>query len=409
MKKILYFDKPVLAKGRNVIGIDIGKNKHSAAAVTVQGELLATLATFTNDREGVDRLENLVLKTAGEPKDILFALEATGHYWMALYHELTRRGYHGVVLNPIQTNGEARTRIRKTKTDKRDAEGIARFILTGKAHAARIPDEKTQELRVLTRRRLQLMQMKGNIERGAQSLTDRVFPEYDRCFSKPFLSSSRAMICTIGFSPSSILKDEAQTKELLKNVSRGKLKSEVIDGLLQQAKQTIGTQQGEQVINHELRATMELLEYLEQQIAAIETELKQRMEKSDSPLLSLGIGPVLAATIHAESDPISDFPTARQYAAYAGQEPSTYESGEMRGTQTHISKRGSPYLRNALYQSAFVVYQKHAHFERIYSRFRKKGQKHTSALVTVTRRLSLVVWRMLKDNRKFTKRAPKKE
>ena len=408
MNDFRFYDRPVLARGRNVVGIDIGKNKHAAVAVKPQGEKIASLASFTNDREGVERLEAQVLKSAGGPRRVIFAMEATGHYWMALYHELVRRGYRGVVLNPIQTHGEARTRIRKTKTDKHDAEGIARFILTGKAHAARIPDEDTAELRILVRRRHRLLQMKGDIERAAQSLTDRVFPEYDRCLCKPFLSSARAMIRAVGLSPREIIGQEELTREVLARVSRGQLKPERIDTLIQHARDSIGIRQTGRVIDDELRATIDLIEDFELQIAEIESELERRMEEIASPLGSLGIGPSLAATIHAESDPASDFPSARQYAAYAGLEPSTCDSGEMRGARTPISKRGSPHLRHALYLSAFSIYRKHKYFHRIYRRFRKKGHKHTEALVVVTRRLALVVWRMLKDNRPFTKRPPKR-
>jgi len=408
MNVFRFYDRPVFAKGHNVVGIDIGKYKHSAGAVSTHGEKIASLASFTNDREGVERLDAQVLKPAGGPRKVIFAMEATGHYWMALYHELVRRGYRGVVLNPIQTHGEARTRIRKTKTDKRDAEGIARFILTGKAHAARIPDEDTAELRILVRRRHRLVQMKGDIERAAQSLTDRVFPEYDRCLSKPFLASARAMIRAVGLSPKKIADDPEVTREVLARAGRGRLKPERIDTLIQRAHDSIGIRQAGDVIDDELRATIDLIEDFELQIAELDDELEQRMEERASPLPSLGIGPSLAAAIHAESDPASDFPSARQYAAYAGLEPSTFESGNMRGTRTHISKRGSPHLRHALYLSAFSVYRKHEYFHRIYRRFRKKGHKHTEALVVVTRRLALVVWRMLKDNRPFTKRPPKR-
>lgn len=399
----------VLARGRNVVGIDIGKNKHSAVAISAQGEKLASLAIFTNDNEGINILQERVLAIAGSPKKILFALEATGHYWMAIYHELVRRGYQGVVLNPIQTNGEARTRIRKTKTDKRDAEGIARFILTGKAHATRIMEEATAELRIMTRRRYQLLQMKNNLERNAQSLTDRIFPEYDRCFSEPFLTSGRTLIREIGLSPCAIVDQEAEARELLYHTSRKQLKLPVIDRFIQHAKDSIGIGIGEATINQELRSTIDMIEYVEQQISTIDQELKARMAERDTPLLSLGIGAPLAALIHAESDPIEDFHTARQYAAYAGLEPSTFESGEMRVLRTHISKRGSPHLRRALYLSAMGLYKKHAYFERIYLKFRKKGHQHNSAIVIVARHIAMVIWRMLKDNRKFSKRPPKKE
>jgi transposase len=408
MKDLRFYDQPVFAKGRNVVGIDIGKNKHSAYAIASGGETIAALAIFTNDREGVDRLEASVLKSAGGPRKLLFAMEATGHYWMALYHELVRRGYRGVVLNPIQTHGEARTRIRKTKTDKRDAEGIARFILTGKAHAARIPDERTLELRILVRRRHQLVQMKGDTERAAQSLTDRVFPEYDRCFCKPFLPSARAMIRAVGIGPNGLLRDRDLTAEILTRASRKRFAPDRIENLLGEAERSIGIGLAEDVVSDEIRQTLDLIEELELQIAEIEYQLECRMEEKASPLLSLGINASLAAAIHAESDPASDFPSGRQYAAYAGLEPSTFESGQMKGTRTHISKRGSPHLRRALYLSAFSVYRKHEYFHRIYRRFRKKGHKHNDALVIVARRLALVVWRLLKDNRPFTKRPPKR-
>ncbi len=261
---------PILARGRAVVGIDIGKRKHAAAAVSPQGQVLARIAAFSNDRAGIEQLEREVLaKTAGPGGKTLVAMEATGHYWLPLYHELQRRGYACVVLNPIQTNARSGVRIRKTKTD---------YI-------------------------------------------------------------------------------------------------ETVDG----------------------------------QIDGIENDLEIRVASIDSPLPSLGIRSVLAATIHAESDPISDFRGPDQYVAYAGFDPSVRESGDTIHGRSKISKRGSPTLRRALYLSAFAVYQKHDYFHRIYHKHRKKGRGHTSGLVVVAHKLARVIWRMLTDNRKFTKRPPKKK
>ena len=403
-----YKDCPVLARGRAVVGIDIGKRKHSAFAVGPQGQKMASLASFDNDRTGVDRLEAVVLRVAGPPTEILFAMEATGHYWMPLYHELVRRGYEGVALNPIQTHGEARTRIRKTKTDHKDAEGIARFILTGKAHATRIPDEETEELRIMTRRLHQLTRMKGDIERAAHSLIDRAFPEYSGCFSKPFLPSARKLILEVGLTPDRIAREPDGVRDLLRRAGRGRLSDTTINDLIMRAQTSIGIGRAGMVINEELSTTVEIIEELEMQIVLLDARLTSIMEERESPLMSLGIGPAMAATIHAESDPASDFPSARQYAAYAGLEPDTFQSGAMKGTRTRISKRGSPHLRNALYQTAFVTYRRHDCFHRMYKRFRKEGHKHKSALVIVARHVAMVIWRMLVDNRPFSKRPPKR-
>jgi transposase len=95
----------------------------------------ARLNVFENNKAGIDLLEQKVLvPVTGRSKPII-AMEATGTYWNALHDELQRRGYNGVVLNPIQTNTREQKQIRKTKTDKIDSELIARTILAGDAQA----------------------------------------------------------------------------------------------------------------------------------------------------------------------------------------------------------------------------------------------------------------------------------
>jgi len=86
---------------RNIVGIDIGKRKHAATAITPKGEVIASLKSFENNQAGVDLLERQVLQPATNRSKPLIAMEATGQYWSALHDELQRRGYSCVVLNPI--------------------------------------------------------------------------------------------------------------------------------------------------------------------------------------------------------------------------------------------------------------------------------------------------------------------
>ncbi len=106
-------------------------------------------------------------------------------------------------------------------------------------------------------------------------------------------------------------------------------------------------------------------------------------------------------------DPIADFACADQYVAYAGLDPSIHDSGDTLHWRGKISKRGSPVLRHSLYLAAFVVYRKHNCFRRIYSKHRSKGKGHRKALVIVARHVACVIWRLLTDDRPFTKRPPK--
>jgi transposase len=400
--------QPVRARGRAIVGIDIGKRKHAATALSPQGEIIAQLASFPNTREGLQLLETRVLRKAGRPQKVLVVMEATGHYWICLHAELQRRGYVCVVLNPVQTNARCNARIRKTRNDRIDSASIARAILAGDAKATRVPDQKTSELRLLVRHRRRLLQAASDMERYAHTLVDRIFPEYADVFCKPFLTCGLKLIRQIGLSPAKIVQREPEVRELLRTASRGRLAPEKIDRLFQVARDSIGSRVAEDVVDGQLASIFDYLDTVRKQITGIQDELELRMESMDSPLLSLGISNVLAATIHAESDPIGDFDTADQYVAYAGLDPSLHDSGDTIHKRKRISKRGSPVLRHALYLAAFVVCGKHQYFHRIYHKHRRRGKTHRYALVVVARRLARVIWRLLTDGRPFKKRPPQK-
>ena len=405
----------VVVDHRNIVGIDIGKRKHAATAITPQGAVIASLNVFENNKEGVDLLEREVLVPAGDKNKPLVALEATGMYWNALHDELTRRGYHCVVLNPIQTMRWGQKRIRKTKTDRIDSEIIARTILAGDAQATLVPDEPMWELRLLVRHRWRLIRSQNTILLYAISLVDRVFPELEGVFSKPFLRSVRTLIREVGLTPDVLAANQKQVRDVLEKASRKRLSSETIDDLLQRAKTSIGTRQGEAVVNNQLRMIVDYLDFMDDQVEQISRELRCRMEALNSPIMSLGIGPEIAATILAESGAVERFAGPREYAAFCGLDPSVRDSGDSIHGISHISKRGSPLLRWALYMAAIAVYKKHRDFGKIYLRHTKqqpKGRRqkgHRYALIAVAHKVARVTWRIMKDNRPFTKNPPKRE
>ena len=393
---------------RNIVGIDIGKRKHAATAVTPKGAVIASLKSFENNRAGVDLLERQVLHPATGRSKPLVAMEATGQYWNALHDELQRRGYSCVVLNPIQTGNHGNKRIRKTKTDSVDSEMIARTILGGDAQATLVPDESIYELRLLVRHRWRMIRVHGVVLRYAIGLLDRVFPEYEGIFCKPFLPSIRTLIREVGLTPRVLVSKKADVMQTLEKASRKRLSSETIEELLKRARQSIGTRQGESVVNDQFRMIADYLDFVEGQIETICEELRNRMETLDCPLMTLGIGAVVAATILAESGDITRFPGPGEYAAFCGLDPSVKDSGDSIRGVSHISKRGSPLLRWALYISAPTMLSKHRDFARIYERHINRHKGHRFALIAVAHKLARVIWRLMKDGRKFSKRPPKR-
>ena len=393
---------------RNIVGIDIGKRKHAATAVTPKGIVIASLKSFENNRAGVELLERQVLQPATNRSKPMIAMEATGQYWNALHDELQRRGYTCVVLNPIQTSNRGNKKIRPAKTDPLDSALIARTILAGDAQATLVPDEAIYELRLLVRHRWRMIKVHGAVLRYAIGLLDQVFPEYDGVFCKPFLTSVRALIREVGLTPKVLLSKKAEVILTLQKASRKQLSLETIDDLLKRAKDSIGTRQGESVINGQFRLVVDYLDFVETQVQAINKELKSKMETLGRPLMSLGMGAEVAATILAESGDLTRFPGPSEYAAFCGLDPSVRDSGDTVRGVSHISKRGSPLLRWALYVSAQTMVNKHRDFARIYERHVNRYKGHRFALIAVAHKLARVIWRLAKDGRNFTKRPPKR-
>ena len=400
-------DRPVQPDGRHAVGIDIGLQSHAAAALTQAGCAFGRQIMFTNDRRGVDRLETELLQRLDGPDKVLIGMEATGHYWMPLYFELQRRGYRSIVINPIQTRAQFRTRIRKTKTDRLDARSIARLVLSGEAHAARVPDERTFALRLRARHYWRLLDLRSDLARFTYSLLDQLFPEFHHHFSEPLNTTTRALLRQIGLTPQMLAENPDEVSALIRTASRNRIPAASIAALLNKARASIGTRRAEDVLVTQLRNTLTLIEEFETQISALDLELQALPQVALSPLQSLGLAPSLIATLHGEADPISDFPHAWQFAAYTGLDPSCYNSGQMHSTHTPISKRGSPYLRRALYLAACSVYCRITAFQRLYQRHRQKGRHHTDAMVVVAHKLARVIWRLLTDQRDFRARPPK--
>ena len=398
----------VLVDHRNIVGIDIGKRTHAATAVTAKGAVIASLKLFDNNRTGVDLLERQVLQPATSRSKPLIAMEATGQYWNALHDELQRRGYSCVVLNPIQTGNRGSKRIRKTKTDPVDSELIARTILAGDAQATLVPDESIYELRLLVRHRWRMIRVHGVVLRYAIGLLDRVFPEYDGLFCKPFLPSVRTLIREVGLTPVTLRLKQDAVIQTLQKASRKRLSPETIEELLNRAKHSIGTRQGGRIVNEQFCMVVDYLDFVEGQVQLINEKLKERMSALDSPLMSLGIGAEIAATILAESGDIARFPGPGEYSAFCGLDPSVRDSGDSIRGVSHISKRGSPLLRWALYVSAQTMVKKHRDFKKIYERHVNRHKGHRFALIAVAHKLARVIWRLVRDGRAFTKRPPKR-
>jgi transposase len=137
-------------------------------------------------------------------------------------------------------------------------------------------------------------------------------------------------------------------------------------------------------VRHADRAIAEALDRLEQHVASIP-----------------GVGPVLAATIVAEIGDIDRFRSVEALVAYAGLDPSVFASGQFQGRRQHLSKRGSPYLRRALFLATHSAQLRNPDLHAYLHRKLAAGKPYKAAVIATAHKLLARLYVVLKEGRPF--------
>jgi len=380
-------------------GIDVAKRKHAVVILDERGQIHKPVFETENTHAGMDLLLD-VLQKLGEPVSI--GLEATGHYWLSLYDVLTKKGYEVVVLNPLQIAAYRKSGIRKVKNDRTDAVWIADFVRIAHLPPASRDIPTLLQLRELSRFRYWLAEQIGDCKRKLLTILDRVFPEYEKLFSSVFITSSRAMLQEAVSAQDFADFDLQELTALLAKTSRGRFGAGKAEQIQAQARQSIGVGFLANAAQVEMRCLLAQLELLEDQEAEIDQVLTALMESLPQHILSIpGVGLPTGAAILSEIGDVNRFENADKLVAYAGIDATVHQSGQFQATEMHMSKRGSPYLRLALWQAASMCLKHNQELRAYYDKKRQEGKAHGTALGAVCRKLLLRVYVILKEKRPY--------
>jgi transposase len=381
------------------VGIDIAKRTHEACFMGQDGRQIGKARRFANTRPG---LRALLQDLQQLPEPVTIGLEATGHYWLALHDELARAGHTVQVLNPLQTHAYRKTTIRKVKSDRKDAWLIADVVRIGRGRAAYVPDETILQLRELTRFRWTLVDQVGDAKRRILTILDRVFPEYETLFSDVFIKSSRALLERATTAAEFADANVDELTAVLKHKSRGRLGADKAEAVQMAARDSLGMTRLGGVASFELRALLDQITFLEQQVAAVEQQIETLLATIEQHLTDIkGISPIMAASLIAEIGDVQRFRRFESLVAYTGIDPSVFASGEFKATETHMSKRGSPHLRRALWLSAITASQSNPDLAEYLQRRLDEGKPWGTVMGAVARKLLSRIYVVLKQNRPY--------
>lgn len=385
------------------LGIDIAKNTHVASLMDEKGKTIFKGFSFSNTIEGGKSILEIVKKHT-DFSNVVVGMEATGHYWLSIYSFLYDYNFNSIhVINPIQTDGWRKgSEIRKRKNDTIDSVLIADLIRYGDFVETTLSNEDLYSLRNICRMRNYLIQSTGDLKRKVICVLDQVFPEYQHIFSNTFGTTSKQLL--LGYSSTSDFENISveDLTETLENLSRKKIGQSTAEKLINSAQNSFGVTFSIKSFKFQLKLLIEQIKFIDDQVKECDEKIKELMEKIKSPITTIpGIGPVLGAIIISEFGDISRFDKPSKLVAFAGIDATVSQSGEFEGTHNVMSKRGSPYLRKALFQAALVASNTDPVLKDYYQKKRAEGKHHKTCIGAVARKLCNIIYAVLKNDKPY--------
>ncbi|MEH7387710.1 IS110 family transposase [Bacillus sp. JJ1521] len=404
-----------------VVGLDISKGESQVQAFLDKGKPYRKSFKIDHTLKGLNSLvsflEDIKQESGKKPSVIL---EATGHYQSAVVQFLEERGYLLIIINPLISYKAKGSSLRKVKTDAIDAYLLCELFYKEELEPYKKRGVQLLNLRNLTRQHENITGVMIQTKLQFQAVLEQVFPEYKGVFGDLY---SVVSLLTLSEFPSSedilgvseeVISDKIY--ELCRSRSKRWAKEKAI-----QLKAAAARNPFEKTVylSHILSIDMYIkmiLQYKEH-LSKLESEidaLAKEIEEYNIIKSIHGIGEKIAATIISEIGEIDRFNNPKKLVAFAGVDPSVFESGKFTATKNRITKRGSSRLRHALYMAVRCairdcrkkkttdeIFPRNKKMREFYDRKRAEGKPFKVAMIACVNKLLHWIFAMLKSKSTF--------
>ena len=381
------------------VGIDIAKNTHWASAMNSDGEILLEPFSFQNNNEGFQKFISKL--TNFDKQKMLIGLESTAHYGENIISYLFNLDYKIGIINPIQTSNLRKSNIRKTKNDKVDTFIIIKSLSLNNYNLVTTRDINNIKLKGLSRSRHNLIVMRSRSKIQLASFIDQLFPELNQFFKGNLHLNVSYQLLKDFSSPKQISSLHlTKLSNILHDNSHGRYNKQDAIRLRDLAKNSVGVDNP--TLSLQIKQAILQIELYSAQIEEVEKLSKQILDEMKSKLLTIpGMSYNQATVIHGFIGDINRFNKSCQLLAYAGLDPSTYQSGNFEARSTRMSKRGNSLLRYNLVYAAHNLVLHNKTFKEYYDLKRSQGKSHYCALGHCAHKLVRIIFKMLKSNVNF--------
>ena len=384
------------------VGIDVAKDKHDCIILDGNGVVLVDSFIFTNNMDGFNLLFEKINLVTDDLENVKIGLEATGHYSYNILGFLTEKGLTTYVLNPLHTNLYRKgISLRKTKTDKVDASTIAMMIMHEQFLKSYSNISYHNEgLKSLTRYRFDLVAQRAKLKVSVARLVNILFPELESLVSGLHLKAVYALLSEYPSANQIANAHLTKLTNLLYENSRGHFSKEFAINLREVAQRSIGSNINAK--SFELKQTISRIQEMNVLVENTDKEIKSILGLIGSTILTIpGISHTLGAMIIAEIGDMDRFDSPDKILAYAGMSPSTYQSGKLESTYAKMEKRGSKYLRYALFNAAKFVCNWDPTFKAYLAKKRAEGKHYSVAISHVAKKLVRLIFALHKSGQGY--------
>jgi transposase len=387
---------------RLLVGIDVSKDFFSTAGINSEGKESFS-RSYSMDSNGFDDLLKTITSHCEDLSKVIVAMESTGCYHINLFSFLTSQGIRTMVVNPLLIANFAKLSLRKTKTDKKDAMTIARFLMDHHEEVSHLSlSQDHQDLRDLSRERESLCHLIAATKVEIKRVLRTTFPELESIGNL----YTGAMLRFLQQYPSARLVRGAKLRAIakaLKGPYVGDKLTFSTEDILRAAKTSIGTVSPakEIILQGKIATLLHLQERLDEMTKLL-IDLCKATRIDDLKILRSikGVGPKTAAPFLAEMGEVQHYASHKKLIAFTGIDPSLHESGNYIG-MSKLSKRGNRHLRRAVYLMTSAVVSKNPFFKAYFLRRKREGLPPQKALFATAHKLLRVIFAMLSNRTYF--------
>ncbi|WP_276717022.1 IS110 family transposase [Caloranaerobacter azorensis] len=398
-----------------IVGIDVAKKEHWCRITDYRGVDLVKPFKINNNINGFEGLIRKIItcKEKNKLNKVIAGMEPSGHYWKALgwYLKLNENIEELVGVNPYHVKQSKELDDNSpTKSDKKDAQVIARLIRDGRFFDMYLPEDIYAELRILTNTRSQYLKKEKSAKCALIAVLDEYFPEYEKVFKNLLGKTSIYMLKNYPFPKDIINLGLEKLAKKIYSASNGKEGIKRAKTLYDAALNSVGVREGIESARLKIECLLDEIEFIHKKLEKIEKAMEEKMKETElnEYFESMkGIGPIISAVFIGEIGDISRFDNWKQIRKLAGLNLSEQSSGQHKG-KTKVTKRGRPMLRNILYLAGVTSVRHNPEMRQLYYYLMNRPSNRLAknqALVAVGLKVMRIMFYMAKNKEKYN---PKK-